>query len=272
MLGLVLCGGGAKGSYEIGVWKALIDMDIKIDVVTGNSIGALNAALVAQGDFKKALDLWYNFDAGKMLGVKNYEDLEITAKTANAIVSLAKDFYSSGGSDALEYKGATALPTHLGDAAPGGEWRGFIPAGRATGKQFLRTVVAWCTGTAADDSPGASFAAFAVAAARATRGATRPGATLAPVAPVAPGAAIAPGAAADGNLGNPTPKYLTADFGRPHTKNRGISSAGVFHEAFKKLSRSFHGCSARERAGGRARACARGRARARRGQKPCHEW
>ena len=104
MLGLVLCGGGAKGSYEIGVWKALIDMDIKIDVVTGNSIGALNAALVAQGDFKKALDLWYNFDAGKMLGVKNYEDLEITAKTANAIVSLAKDFYSSGGSDALEYK------------------------------------------------------------------------------------------------------------------------------------------------------------------------
>lgn len=106
MLGLVLCGGGAKGSYEIGVWKALIDMDIDIDVVTGNSIGALNSALVAQGDFKKALDLWYNFDAGKMLDVEDYEDLEMTAKTANAIISLVKDFYFSGGSDALEYKKA----------------------------------------------------------------------------------------------------------------------------------------------------------------------
>lgn len=114
MLGLVLCGGGAKGSYEIGVWKALIDMDIKIDVVTGNSIGALNAALVAQGDFKKALDLWYNFDAGKMLGVKNYEDLETTAKTANALMSLVKDFYFSGGSDALEYK--KAVIKHIDEA------------------------------------------------------------------------------------------------------------------------------------------------------------
>ena len=57
MLALVLGGGGAKGSYQIGVWKALIDMDIAKDIkiITGTSIGSLNGAFVAQGDYKKAI-------------------------------------------------------------------------------------------------------------------------------------------------------------------------------------------------------------------------
>ena len=34
-LGLVLSGGGAKGAYEIGVYKALKKLNKKIDIVTG---------------------------------------------------------------------------------------------------------------------------------------------------------------------------------------------------------------------------------------------
>jgi len=46
---LVLSGGGAKGVYHLGVWKALKELGIRVDGVVGTSIGALVAALLAQG-------------------------------------------------------------------------------------------------------------------------------------------------------------------------------------------------------------------------------
>ena len=58
MRAVVLSGGGSKGSYEIGVWKALRKMHIKYDIVTGTSIGALNGALMTQNTYFKALYIW----------------------------------------------------------------------------------------------------------------------------------------------------------------------------------------------------------------------
>jgi predicted acylesterase/phospholipase RssA len=58
MTGLVLAGGGAKGAYQIGAWKALRERGIEFDVISGTSIGALNAALVASGDLDKAQTFW----------------------------------------------------------------------------------------------------------------------------------------------------------------------------------------------------------------------
>ena len=59
-VGLVLSGGGGKGAYELGVWKALVEMklDKYIEVISGTSIGAFNAALFAQGDMDNAQALW----------------------------------------------------------------------------------------------------------------------------------------------------------------------------------------------------------------------
>lgn len=45
--GLVLSGGGAKGSYQVGVLKALLELDANVDMVSGASIGALNGAVLA---------------------------------------------------------------------------------------------------------------------------------------------------------------------------------------------------------------------------------
>ncbi len=42
--GVVLEGGGAKGAYQIGVWKALLEYGVKIKAVAGVSVGALNGA------------------------------------------------------------------------------------------------------------------------------------------------------------------------------------------------------------------------------------
>ncbi len=61
-LALVLSGGGAKGSYELGVWKALreIGLDKKVSAVSGCSVGALNAMFFALGDYDKISDFWLN--------------------------------------------------------------------------------------------------------------------------------------------------------------------------------------------------------------------
>ena len=41
-IGLVLSGGGGKGAYELGVWKALKELNLNkyISVFSGTSIGA----------------------------------------------------------------------------------------------------------------------------------------------------------------------------------------------------------------------------------------
>ena len=42
---LVLAGGGARGSYQVGVWKALMELDWHPQIITGTSVGSLNGAM-----------------------------------------------------------------------------------------------------------------------------------------------------------------------------------------------------------------------------------
>jgi NTE family protein len=44
---LVLQGGGSLGAFACGVFKALANKNIKIDIVAGTSIGGVNAAIIA---------------------------------------------------------------------------------------------------------------------------------------------------------------------------------------------------------------------------------
>ena len=62
MYGLVLEGGGAKGAYQIGVWKALRELNIEINAVTGTSIGAINGAFIVLDLFDEIYDIWYNVE------------------------------------------------------------------------------------------------------------------------------------------------------------------------------------------------------------------
>ncbi|MEE0776879.1 MAG: patatin-like phospholipase family protein [Bacillota bacterium] len=76
---LVFGGGGARGAYEIGVWKALRELEIEFSIVTGTSVGALNGALFAQGDYDKAEALWSEIDTPQVLRLS--EDDDITEAT-----------------------------------------------------------------------------------------------------------------------------------------------------------------------------------------------
>ena len=67
--GLVLEGGGAKGSYEIGACKALEEIGIKITAVTGTSVGALNGAMVAQHEIDKAYQMWHDIHPSQVMKI-----------------------------------------------------------------------------------------------------------------------------------------------------------------------------------------------------------
>lgn len=74
-IGLVLAGGGGKGAYQIGVWKALRELNIDkyIQGVSGTSIGALNAILFALGDYELAEHIWMNITREKLLPTDNID-------------------------------------------------------------------------------------------------------------------------------------------------------------------------------------------------------
>ena len=57
---LTLAGGGAKGAYQFGVWKALREMQLEKNLVavSGSSVGALNAALISLNEFDDANTIW----------------------------------------------------------------------------------------------------------------------------------------------------------------------------------------------------------------------
>lgn len=66
---LVFSGGGGKGAYEIGVWKALREIGVEksFSCVLGTSVGALNAALFAQKALEHAERIWHTISTGKIL-------------------------------------------------------------------------------------------------------------------------------------------------------------------------------------------------------------
>lgn len=74
---LVLGGGGARGSYHIGVWKALRELEVELDIVTGTSVGALNGAVILQGDYELAEQMW------RELEVNNVIEFELTSKPSS---------------------------------------------------------------------------------------------------------------------------------------------------------------------------------------------
>lgn len=65
---IVFGGGGARGAFEIGVWKALDELGYHADIVTGTSVGALNGALYILGDQESAEKMWKEIETRHILG------------------------------------------------------------------------------------------------------------------------------------------------------------------------------------------------------------
>lgn len=101
---LVLGGGGSRGSYQIGVWQALNELDVSIDIVTGTSVGALNAALITINDFENALNLWKQIKTSMVLAIDLDETLPMDKKIKLVLKQFFVDYAKQGGTDSYPLK------------------------------------------------------------------------------------------------------------------------------------------------------------------------
>lgn len=102
-LGLVFSGGGSKGAYEIGVYKALKRMHIKPKVVTGTSIGAVSGVFVAQNDLRGALKYWKKLNFSTMYREEDFPEIE-DQTLSKVYKQYIKAFLNDGGLDTSKMK------------------------------------------------------------------------------------------------------------------------------------------------------------------------
>ena len=97
--GLVLEGGGARGAYQIGAWKALAEAGVKIRGVAGTSVGALNGALICMGDVENAQELWENISYSQIMSVDDEKMRQLLHGRTFHVEMLrdAMDYLTEGG-------------------------------------------------------------------------------------------------------------------------------------------------------------------------------
>ncbi len=97
--GLVLAGGGVRGAYHIGVWKALRELGIEITAAAGTSIGAVNAALAAQGEYEAAQKLWRTVSPDMVVALPKTMHGGKNIFAVKNLKEIALQIYKNGGLD-----------------------------------------------------------------------------------------------------------------------------------------------------------------------------
>ena len=94
MKGLVLEGGGTKGAYQIGAYKALRDLGIEFQGVAGTSIGALNGAYIIQNDIEIMEDIWLTYDYTHFMNIdeETYEKYKNDPEFLSELRQLYRDY------------------------------------------------------------------------------------------------------------------------------------------------------------------------------------
>lgn len=102
--GIVLEGGGAKGSYQIGAWKALREAGIKIKGIAGASVGSLNGAMICMDDLEKAEYIWENITYSRVMDVdddmvEHVKNMDLKSLSIRSLLEDAKRILKDGGFD-----------------------------------------------------------------------------------------------------------------------------------------------------------------------------
>ena len=95
--GLVLAGGGIKGAYQVGVWKALKEVGINISAITGASIGSINGALILQNDLKKMINIYENIKITDIVEVNSKIDSNKDLISISNIRKIFKEYFENKG-------------------------------------------------------------------------------------------------------------------------------------------------------------------------------
>ena len=121
-IGLVLSGGGAKGAFQAGVWKAMCELGLaeRVRAISGTSVGAVNAAAFATvRDPDKVCRFWR--ERIEEIPTPNLRHLSLDALRQgieNTLAGRAFPFHGLLDRSALEGILASLLPTVWPEDAP----------------------------------------------------------------------------------------------------------------------------------------------------------
>ena len=134
---LVLAGGGARGSYQVGVWRALMELDWHPQIITGTSVGSLNGAMFVLDQYETARDMW--------LSIRSKDVMELPEEDADlsALHQFLRSVVKAGGMDVtpleeivervlvtVEQRGLKARELTL-DEIPAGKVKDYLMASAA---------------------------------------------------------------------------------------------------------------------------------------------
>ena len=90
---LVLAGGGARGSYQVGVWRALTELGWRPQIITGTSVGSLNGAMFALDLYETARDMW--------MSIRSQDVMELPEENADLseLHAFLREVVRDGGMD-----------------------------------------------------------------------------------------------------------------------------------------------------------------------------
>lgn len=102
---VVFAGGGSKGAYQIGAWKALNELGEQFDIATGTSIGSINAALYVQHDFEAAYNMWRELRAGDIMtnGINFEKSFEAIFSQRDQLIPFIKTYINAKGADVTPF-------------------------------------------------------------------------------------------------------------------------------------------------------------------------
>ncbi|MCK5388696.1 MAG: patatin-like phospholipase family protein [Candidatus Izimaplasma sp.] len=142
-IGLALAGGGARGAYQIGAWKALIELGIvdKISAYSGASVGSLNAVLFAMGDYESARDTWLKLDKDSLFNMEKQIYKRIFKEKLNF---LNRGIYSTKRLEKLldntiDYDKITDKEVYIATTYLGGEKSSFFDLIRTNYKHYFKS-------------------------------------------------------------------------------------------------------------------------------------
>nr|WP_300091864.1 patatin-like phospholipase family protein [Sedimentibacter sp.] len=109
MFGLVLEGGGAKGSYHVGAYKALMELGVEIGGIAGTSIGAINGALMVQGDYELLERVWYNVNSHELFdidekAIENIKNFNLQEINFSYLIHQSKEILNNRGLDTTKMR------------------------------------------------------------------------------------------------------------------------------------------------------------------------
>lgn len=99
---VVLAGGGAKGSYHFGFWRAIRELGIDFQIVTGSSVGSLNGAMMASGLYESGLEMWSTIKTSDIVETHPSKISEVM--DTEGIVGALKNFLGDLSENAVNVK------------------------------------------------------------------------------------------------------------------------------------------------------------------------